>query len=211
MQAIKAYWGVEIQLQSFLTLALGGGEWSGLALGTSLPMKTTSPPTEQGTAWMGDRATGRLGEFWSVCECSGAEKKDLLCQYVSRNLLWHISDPHCFLPCRSDYLTYQKHRTHNSYVFLLEIKEQSLLSQVSRFFFIMLTRPGIWITTQAVTSFKDFVVIRVSCYKSELQGQALETRKKSDNDQGNAYCTARNWKVGYIPQEYAFGWSGVTE
>jgi hypothetical protein len=35
--------GVEIQLQSFLSLALGGGEWSGLALGTSPPMNTTSP------------------------------------------------------------------------------------------------------------------------------------------------------------------------
>jgi hypothetical protein len=46
--AMKAYWGVEVQLHAFLTLALNGGEWS-----ASRPGRFTPRERAPGTHWIG--------------------------------------------------------------------------------------------------------------------------------------------------------------
>jgi hypothetical protein len=47
-QAIKTYWGVEVELHAFLTAALDGGEWSASRSGRFTPREKAS-----GTHWLG--------------------------------------------------------------------------------------------------------------------------------------------------------------
>jgi hypothetical protein len=52
VHAMKAYWGVEVQLHSFLTSALGGGVWLTSRPGRFTPQKRTLVSTGD---WMGPR------------------------------------------------------------------------------------------------------------------------------------------------------------
>jgi len=54
-QAMKAYWGVEVCLHTFLTLALPGGEWSASHPGRSTP-RERAPGTHGKGGWVGPRA-----------------------------------------------------------------------------------------------------------------------------------------------------------
>jgi hypothetical protein len=61
-RAMKAYWGVEVQVHAFLTSALDGGEWS-----TSRPRRFTprerAPGTHGIAGWVGSRRQSeRCGE-----------------------------------------------------------------------------------------------------------------------------------------------------
>jgi hypothetical protein len=53
--AIKAYWGDDKRLHSFLTLTLGGGEWSAARPGRVTPDET--PSTHWVEGWVGSRAS----------------------------------------------------------------------------------------------------------------------------------------------------------
>jgi hypothetical protein len=52
---MKTYWGVEVQLHSFLTSALDGGEWSASRPGRFKP-KERAPGTHWIGGWVGPRA-----------------------------------------------------------------------------------------------------------------------------------------------------------
>jgi hypothetical protein len=51
---MKTYWGVEVQLHSFLTSALDGGEWSPSRLGRFTP-RERAPGTHWTGGWVGPR------------------------------------------------------------------------------------------------------------------------------------------------------------
>jgi hypothetical protein len=52
---MEAYWGVEVQLHTFLTSALDGGEWSTSRLGCFDP-RERAPGTHWIGSWVGPRA-----------------------------------------------------------------------------------------------------------------------------------------------------------
>jgi hypothetical protein len=86
--AMKAYWGVEVCLQSFLTSALYGGVWPASRLGRFTP-RVRAP----GTHWIGGLVGPRAGLDWSCkifnvirnmnCNSQLFEKK-LYCWLTSR-------------------------------------------------------------------------------------------------------------------------------
>jgi hypothetical protein len=56
---MKEYWGVEVSLHSFLTLALDGGEWSASRPG---PGRFTPMESAPGIHWIGDWVGPRAGQ-----------------------------------------------------------------------------------------------------------------------------------------------------
>jgi hypothetical protein len=56
--AMKTYWGVEIQIHSFLISALDGGKWSALRPGRFTPRETV-PDTQKIGGWV-DPRTSRI-------------------------------------------------------------------------------------------------------------------------------------------------------
>jgi hypothetical protein len=53
--AMKAYWGVEVKVHAFMTLALDGGEWSASRPGRFTPRKRC-PGIHWIGSWVGPRA-----------------------------------------------------------------------------------------------------------------------------------------------------------